>query len=105
MAVAAETEVRFRHGSFVHDFVRDTIRERLMERRPLNTFSPAPLPAPPAQPAVGRPPSEFSQMMANEPPAASGLIDPEAATAAAPPLPPGDGAARITTEPAIPEFT
>ena len=101
----SKTEVRFRHGSFVHDFVRDTIRDRLMESRPLNTFSPAPLPAPPAQPAVGLPYSEFSQMMENEPPAGSGLIDPEAATAAAPPLPSEDAAARITTEPAMPEFT
>ena len=48
----SKTEVRFRHGTFVHDFVRDTIRERLMESRPSNTFSPAPLPAPPAQPAA-----------------------------------------------------
>ena len=31
----SKTEVRFRHGTFVHDFVRDTIRERLMESRPL----------------------------------------------------------------------
>ena len=30
----SKTEVRFRHGSFVHDFVRDTIRERLMASRP-----------------------------------------------------------------------
>ena len=44
----SKTEVRFRHGTFVHDFVRDTIRERLMESRPAPTFSPAPLPAPPA---------------------------------------------------------
>jgi DNA mismatch repair protein MutL len=101
----SKTEVRFRHGSFVHDFVRDTIRERLMESRPLNTFSPAPLPAPPAQPAVGLPYSEFSQMMENEPPAASGLIDPEGATAGAPALPPDAAAASITTEPAMPEFT
>ncbi len=28
----SKTEVRFRHGSFVHDFVRDAIRERLMRR-------------------------------------------------------------------------
>ncbi len=48
----SKTEVRFRHGTFVHDFVRDTFRERLMESRPSNTFSPAPLPAPPAQPAA-----------------------------------------------------
>ena len=36
----SKTEVRFRHGTFVHDFVRDTIRERLMESRPSPTFSP-----------------------------------------------------------------
>jgi DNA mismatch repair protein MutL len=101
----SKTEVRFRHGSFVHDFVRDTIRERLMESRPSNTFSPAPLPAPPAQPAVGLPYSEFSQMMENEPPAASGLIDPEGAPADPPALLPEDAAARITTEAAMPEFT
>src|SRR5664280_987469 len=93
----SKTEVRFRHGTFVHDFVRDTIRERLMESRPSNTFSPAPLPAPPAQPVVGLPYSEFSQMMENEQPVAAGLvdrlIDPEVAPA------------RITAEPAMPEFT
>src|ERR1019366_467918 len=71
----SKTEVRFRHGTFVHDFVRDTIRERLMESRPSNTFSPAALPAPPAQPAAGLPYSEFSQMMENEQPVASGLVD------------------------------
>ena len=36
----SKTEVRFRHGSFVHDFVRDTLRERLMESRPAPSFSP-----------------------------------------------------------------
>jgi DNA mismatch repair protein MutL len=97
----SKTEVRFRHGTFVHDFVRDTIRERLMESRPSNTFSPAALPAPPAQPAVGLPYSEFSQMMENEQPVAAGLVDPE--TAAAPP--PEAAAARLATEPAMPEFT
>ena len=30
----SKTEVRFRHGSVVHDFVRDTIRETLMAQRP-----------------------------------------------------------------------
>jgi DNA mismatch repair protein MutL len=95
----SKTEVRFRHGTFVHDFVRDTIRERLMESRPSNTFSPAPLPAPPAQPAVGLPYSEFSQMMENEQPVAAGLVDPAASLA------PPPEAAPITTEPAMPEFT
>lgn len=38
----AKTEVRFRHGSHVHDFVRDTIRDVLMQSRPASSF---PLPA------------------------------------------------------------
>jgi DNA mismatch repair protein MutL len=95
--------------------VRDTIRQRLMESRPSNTFSPAALPAPPAQPVVGLPYSEFSQMMENEQPVASGLVDrlvdrlvdPDAdpdAGAAPQPLPPEAAAARIATEPAMPEF-
>src|SRR5208337_3565823 len=61
----SKTEVRFRHGSFIHDFVRDTIRERLMESRPAPTFSVGA-----AQPAVqagaALPYSEFSQMMENQ---------------------------------------
>ena len=38
----SKTEVRFRHGSIVHDFVRDAIRERLMETRPAPSFPPSP---------------------------------------------------------------
>jgi DNA mismatch repair protein MutL len=75
----SKTEVRFRHGSFIHDFVRDTIRERLMESRPAPTFSAAPA-RPAAQPAVqpgaALPYSEFSQMVENQGPA--GLVDPAA---------------------------
>jgi DNA mismatch repair protein MutL len=66
----AKTEVRFRHGSVVHNFVRDTIRELLMERRPVSAVpgrtSPAPLPAEPAayvQPAARLPYSEFTQQI------------------------------------------
>ncbi|MBI3473431.1 MAG: DNA mismatch repair endonuclease MutL [Candidatus Solibacter usitatus] len=36
----SKTEVRFRHQSFVHDFVRDALRERLIESRPAPAFSP-----------------------------------------------------------------
>ena len=39
----SKTEVRFRHQSWVHDFVRDTIRARLMETRPAPSFTPAPI--------------------------------------------------------------
>jgi DNA mismatch repair protein MutL len=34
----AKTEVRFRQGSFVHDFVRDTVRTALMRARPAAEF-------------------------------------------------------------------
>jgi DNA mismatch repair protein MutL len=57
----SKTEVRFRHGSFVHDFVRDTIREVLMDSRPAPSIS---LRAP-AQLAAELPYSEFTQTLEN----------------------------------------
>jgi DNA mismatch repair protein MutL len=65
----SKTEVRFRHSSFVHDFVRDVIRDRLMESRPAPSFSPAPQRSNSAQPAADLPYSEFSQMLENQAPA------------------------------------
>ena len=58
----SKTEVRFRHASFVHDFVRDGIRGVLMDSRPAPTIS---VPAAP-QPAARLPFSEFSQRIQNE---------------------------------------
>lgn len=84
----SKTEVRFRHQSFVHDFVRDTIREQLMESRPAPVFAPrvSPLPEKTAQPGAALPYSEFSQMMANEAPLEVGLSPvPEPAPPAAVP--------------------
>ena len=66
----SKVEVRFRHGSFVHDFVRDALRERLMESRPAPSFSPVPRSSTAPQPAAQLPYSEFSQMLENEPPPA-----------------------------------
>ncbi len=40
----SKIEVRFRHQGFIHDFVRDALRRRLTESRPVSTF---PLSAPP----------------------------------------------------------
>ncbi len=51
----SKTEVRFRHGSLAHDFVRDTIRDVLMAQRPVSR-----IPSP-AQPAAVLPYSEFTQ--------------------------------------------
>ncbi len=53
----SKTEVRFRHGSWMHDFIRDAIRDQLMQSRPAPAFSLNP------QPAPGLPYSDFSQMM------------------------------------------
>jgi DNA mismatch repair protein MutL len=86
----SKTEVRFRHGNFVHDFVRDTLRDRLMESRPAPSFSPRPpLHSPPAQPAAALPYSEFSQMIDNQEPLVESVMEMPAAeaSAAAPPLP------------------
>ncbi len=61
----SKTEVRFRHGSAVHDFVRDSIREILVASRPVSSI---PLPISPRivepraerQMAAALPVSEFS---------------------------------------------
>src|SRR5215469_6817198 len=37
----AKIEVRFRHSQFVHDFTRDTIRQSLMNARPIASFAAA----------------------------------------------------------------
>src|SRR5215472_11694747 len=62
----SKTEVRFRHGSFVHDFVRDALRERLMESRPAPSFSPGAIEnaARPSPQPVAKVP--FSEMLENE---------------------------------------
>jgi hypothetical protein len=58
----SKTEVRFRHQSFVHDFVRDAIRERLIETRPAPAFSPAAS----AQPGRAHAVFRVLQMLENE---------------------------------------
>jgi DNA mismatch repair protein MutL len=97
----SKTEVRFRHGSFVHDFVRDTLRERLMEARPAPSFQAVPRSSS-AQPVAAMPYSEFSQMIANEEPDGTSLVGPPEAREipAAAWNPPAEPAG-----PAVPDFT
>jgi DNA mismatch repair protein MutL len=57
----SKTEIRFRHSGFVHDFVRDTVREVLMESRPISEL---PVIADGQRGAV-LPYSEFSQRLEN----------------------------------------
>jgi DNA mismatch repair protein MutL len=58
----SKTEVRFRHGSVVHDFVRDAIRERLIASRPASSI---PVPTQP-QIAADLPFSDFTQRIENQ---------------------------------------
>jgi DNA mismatch repair protein MutL len=68
----SKTEVRFRHQSWVHDFVRDSVRDQLMVSRPAPSFSPNP------QPAAILPYSDFSQMMQNDSAAPEFVLHPVA---------------------------
>ena len=78
----SKTEVRFRHQSFVHDFVRDSIRERLMESKPVSTFtiSPEITPAGP-QPAASLPYSESTTLVQQASEASSFDLKPPSAPA------------------------
>jgi DNA mismatch repair protein MutL len=95
----SKTEVRFRHGNFVHDFVRDTVRERLMESRPAPSFSPPPAPmrVPPAQVGAVLPYSEFSQMVVDaDADAGEAESLPATRLPAAPPAPPPNGSQGVS---------
>jgi DNA mismatch repair protein MutL len=61
----SKTEVRFRHQSWVHDLVRDSVREQLMRSRPAPSFTPG-IADPAIQGATVLPYSDFSQVMQNE---------------------------------------
>jgi DNA mismatch repair protein MutL len=102
----SKTEVRFRHQSFVHDFVRDAIRGRLIESRPAPAFAVTPTPqavhgppVSPAQPAARLPYSEFSQMLENE-----AAVDAPSHHTATEPQPAFDGSGGDSIDTAAPEF-
>jgi DNA mismatch repair protein MutL len=92
----SKTEVRFRHQSFFHDFVRDAIRGRLIVSRPAPAFAAAPS----AQPAAQMPYSEFSQIIENE-----ALLDaPPSEPASFAPQAEAEAAGTAEVDPAAPEF-
>jgi DNA mismatch repair protein MutL len=86
----SKTEVRFRNSSLVHDFVRDCLRETLIEQRPVPSAPPPASPSP--QPGAQLPYSEFTQTLENF------RYD-----EARPVLPPPDGAP--PPSPQLPEYT
>jgi len=84
----SKIEVRFRHTSFIHDFVRDSIRQALMETRPVATF-----PVSRGERHVrAEEDAEFEERLAGEPTSAG--RPPDRAPAASP-APPGDAAAEF----------
>ena len=58
----SKTEVRFRHGTFVHDFIRDSIRQTLIASRPVSSI---PVPAQP-QAGATLPYSDFTERIDNQ---------------------------------------
>jgi len=62
----SKTEVRFRHQSWVHDFIRDAVREQLTLSRPAPSFSPNLNRGMSPQPGGALPYSDFSQVLQNE---------------------------------------
>ena len=78
----SKTEVRFRHGSLVHDFVRDTIREELIATRPVSSIPVGAIEQPLAgQPGARLPFSEFTQQIENQ--SLAEIVSMEPSTAAA----------------------
>ncbi|MGD0223485.1 MAG: DNA mismatch repair endonuclease MutL [Terriglobia bacterium] len=69
----SKTEVRFRHGSFMHDLVRDSIRQTLLATRPVASF-PMSKPAPSAGLAVEA--ADVADALAEEPPLMRGAMMP-----------------------------
>ena len=85
----SKTEVRFRHQSWVHDFIRDSVRDQLMRSRPAPSFASAMSPSPRPQPAAGLPYSEFSQAMHDDTGGAGLPVTVPDYTLVAQPPPPG----------------
>ncbi len=78
----SKTEVRFRHQSVVHDFVRDAIREQLMESKPVSTFTvPPEITEAGPQPAASLPYSESTTLVQQASEASSFELNPPSAPA------------------------
>ena len=69
----SKIEVRFRHGSFIHDLVRDSIRQTLLATRPVASF-PMSRSAPAANLAVEA--ADVADRLAEEPPLMQGAMMP-----------------------------
>jgi DNA mismatch repair protein MutL len=69
----SKTEVRFRHAAFLHDLVRDSIRQALVATRPVAAF---PLPKAPRREATDLLEVEAGEKLSEEPPLMRGAAMP-----------------------------
>jgi DNA mismatch repair protein MutL len=99
----AKTEVRFRQGSFVHDFVRDSVRTALMKARPAASFFTALTAAPTAASSLL---VDVSPLSGIDPPLHEPRADGEAVgtlvAESEPAIEPNDVAAFALTEKTVP---
>ena len=69
----SKTEVRFRHSGFIHDLVRDSLRQALLATRPVAAF---PMAKPPRGMPVDTDAAEVAEKLAEEPAAGQGAQHP-----------------------------
>ena len=69
----SKTEVRFRHTGFIHDFVRDSIRQALISARPVASF---PFPRGARRPPGSEDDAEIREKLGEEPPSPAGFAAP-----------------------------
>jgi DNA mismatch repair protein MutL len=93
----SKIEVRFRHSSFMHDLVRDSIRQTLLAARPVASF-PMSRSAPPAGLAVEA--ADVADRLAEEPPLMRGAMTPR--EAGRPPAQPAGGDFDLSSPPLEP---
>jgi DNA mismatch repair protein MutL len=96
----SKTEVRFRQHSFVFDFVRDTIRQRLIESKPVSSLPLGDGQRGRAQPATEIPFSEGSQLLGSDDAAAAESFELRRAAGPAQRLDFGGGAIELGPFPA-----
>jgi DNA mismatch repair protein MutL len=95
----SKTEVRFRQQSFVYDFVRETIRQQLIDSKPVSNLPLGPEQRGTAQPGVDLPFSETSAMFASEDAQAAESFDLRRPPGPAPRFDFGDSAIELADSP------
>jgi DNA mismatch repair protein MutL len=95
----SKTEVRFRQQSFVYEFLRETVRQRLIESKPVSNLPLGPEQRGAAQPATNLPFSESSLLLTQDDAPAAEAFDLRRPAGPAPRLDFGSGAIELAPYP------